>query len=519
MSDKAGRGERSIWLVGSMPPVGFWCGLVRRGWLTYNLRRGGSGTLDILPFATPTGNDHVRSPDTPVARPTSSGIDRLVGGMSGPLGRMWSHGFRILFVIDAVGLFGAMVVINLVRFGREWPTFSRSYYFVGFLIATAIHLVINYFYGLYEREPRLGRQRWLSRALVATGIGVSIQAVAFVFLDRYLMPRLNLVAFLFVGTFVLAANRRISRMLTQRRLGPPRVVLVGAGTEIALAARHIAATEREIELIGQVDDPAELRQALEAGGGTDVLLLGSSVLDQAFPEPITSLEARGIGFLKSVGARDTLLGLRSVREIAGMPFVPLLVHSFPPYKARLKRLFDLTLVVLTLPVTIPLLALMALYVLACAGRPVLYRQVRVGKGGRHFTVVKFRTMTRDAEATGVQLATTDDQRVVSGLRWVRDTRGDELPQLWNVLRNEMSLVGPRPERPELTTDIERQVAGWVRRHQLPPGLTGLAQVNGRYATSAEYKIGYDLQYIVNWSPVLDVQILAQTVFVVLSRRV
>ena len=82
----------------------------------------------------------------------------------------------------------------------------------------------------------------------------------------------------------------------------------------------------------------------------------------------------------------------------------------------------------------------------------------------------------------------------------------------------MSLVGPRPERPELTVDIERSVSGWVRRHQLPPGLTGLAQIHGRYATDPEYKIGYDLQYLVNWSPVLDLQILARTVWVVLSRR-
>lgn len=452
-------------------------------------------------------------------RAIAPGTEWLVRGLSGPLRRMWTHGFRFLFVLDAVGLFGALVLINLIRFGSEWPTYSLSFYLGGFLIATAIHLVINYFYGLYEREPRLGRRPWLSRALVATGIGVGIQATAFVFFDRYLMPRLTLAVFLFAGTFVLVVNRRVSRVLARRRQGLPRVVLVGARAEVELAARHIAATEREIELIGNVEDLADLKRELRRGGGTDVLLLGAAALDQAFPEPITSLEARGIGFLKSVGARDTLLGLQSVREIAGMPFVPLLVHSFPAYKARLKRLFDLALIAVTLPLTVPLLAFLGVVVLVRSGRPVLYRQTRVGKGGRLFTVVKFRTMTVDAEAAGPQLATVADQRVIRGLRWMRETRADELPQLWNVVRDQMSLVGPRPERPEMTTDIERQVAGWVRRHQLPPGLTGLAQVNGRYATSAEYKIGYDLQYIVNWSPILDLQILARTVLVVLSRRV
>ncbi len=98
-------------------------------------------------------------------------------------------------------------------------------------------------------------------------------------------------------------------------------------------------------------------------------------------------------------------------------------------------------------------------------------------------------------------------------------RADELPQLFNVLRGEMSLVGPRPERPELVSEIVARVPGYVRRNELPPGLTGLAQVQGRYGTDAEYKLGYDLQYLVNWSLVLDVQILVRTVWVVLSRRV
>ena len=98
-------------------------------------------------------------------------------------------------------------------------------------------------------------------------------------------------------------------------------------------------------------------------------------------------------------------------------------------------------------------------------------------------------------------------------------RLDELPQLWNVWRGEMSLVGPRPERPELTAQFEELIPGYTRRYEIPPGLTGLAQVHGRYDTDPEYKLGYDLQYLVNWSPVLDIEILVRTVWVVLARRI
>ena len=108
--------------------------------------------------------------------------------------------------------------------------------------------------------------------------------------------------------------------------------------------------------------------------------------------------------------------------------------------------------------------------------------------------------------------------MVPALRWLRRTRLDELPNLWNVVRGDMSIVGPRPERPELTEQFELVIPGYDRRHEIPPGLTGLAQVHGRYHTDPEYKLGYDLQYLVNWSPVLDLQIQMRTIWVMLTRR-
>jgi lipopolysaccharide/colanic/teichoic acid biosynthesis glycosyltransferase len=171
------------------------------------------------------------------------------------------------------------------------------------------------------------------------------------------------------------------------------------------------------------------------------------------------------------------------------------------------------------PVIVLVTAALALYVRVRAGAPVFYTQQRVGRDGRVFTLVKFRTMRTDAEKHGAVLATERDSRVVPGLAWMRSTRADEVPQLWNVLRGDMSLVGPRPERPEMIAAIAAEVPGYERRHELRPGLTGLAQVEGRYHTDAAFKLGHDLQYLVNWSLVLDVQILVRTIWVVLARRV
>jgi exopolysaccharide biosynthesis polyprenyl glycosylphosphotransferase len=449
-------------------------------------------------------------------------IERVVSKASRPLGFLWAHGFRFLVALDAIALYLLMVVISFVRFGFsfEWDTYPLSRYFVGFAIAMTIQLVINYFDGLYEREPRLGVRPWLPQALLATLIGVAIMGLAFVVLDRYLMPRLNLAVYAVLASFVLVANRHLSRRLALRRQGAPRVVLVGTPESVALADRHLGESDREAAVVARVNSPMMLSDAVATNDATDVLLLDVTAFGSVYPEPLNSLDARGVGFLQRVSARETLLGLKTVRQVAGMPFVPLRLHTVPTHKVRLKRFFDLVLVLTLSPLWIPVVALTALYVRVASGRPVLYQQTRVGRDGVDFRCIKFRTMVPDAEADGrARLASEDDDRIVPRLRWMRSTRADELPQLWNVLKGEMSLVGPRPERPELVAEIVERVPGYVRRNELPPGLTGLAQVHGRYGTDPEYKLGYDLQYLVNWSIVIDVQILLRTVWVVVSRRV
>jgi exopolysaccharide biosynthesis polyprenyl glycosylphosphotransferase len=445
-------------------------------------------------------------------------VDRAKNAVGRALGWMWLRGFRFLFVLDAVALFATMAAINLARFGWTWPTYPRSHYWAGFAIATAIHLLINYFAGLYEREPRLGYRPWLPRVSVATAIAVAFDGLAAVLTDRYLMPRLNLAVLLVVGTLVITGNRTLSRYLANRRRGPSRVLLVGESEAVALASAHFAAGHHA-EVVGTVANTAGLFDAVRSRRATDVLLLDLSAFADAFPEPLTALERDRIGVHQRVSAQETLLGLKAVSEIAGLPFTRMRTHAMANHQLRLKRLFDIVVVVCCAPLWLPALGVLALCVRARAGSGVLYRQTRVGLQGQHFVVFKFRTMHRDAEVDGVRLSERNDPRVVPGLGWMRSTRADELPQLWNVLKGEMSLVGPRPERPELIEQIEQDVAGYARRHELPPGITGLAQVNGRYETDPAYKLGYDLQYLVNWSIVFDVQILLRTVWVVISRRV
>lgn len=188
----------------------------------------------------------------------------------------------------------------------------------------------------------------------------------------------------------------------------------------------------------------------------------------------------------------------------------------PWHGSRGKRVLDLIGASLLLILCAPVMALAAAAVFVDSGRPVLFRQVRLGRNMRAFTVVKFRTMRKDAEeATGPVLASPDDRRVTAVGRFLRRTRLDETPQLYNILRGEMSLVGPRPERPVFVRQFMSEIPGYWGRFAVMPGLTGPAQVAESYHATAQEKLVHDLDYRERACLRTDIEILTRTVLVVL----
>ena len=429
-----------------------------------------------------------------------------------------SRGFRYLHLIDPVALYALMIGITVARFGFDWPTYARSHYFVGFAFATGIHVAIYYFGGMYEYEQRLGLRPWLPRATMLTAISILASAAAGLATGRYLMPRGNLAVLFVAAIAVMTLNRWLARRLRSQRYGAPRVLLVGNPDDISLARIHLADSGGDATVVGQTADTSGLLERVKELDATDVLLLSGGSLDDIYPHPLSEMEVRKIGVFHRLAPSDTLLGLQRSRQIAGMPFVALRTHAVPAYRLRLKRVFDLAVLMVLAPILFVLVGVVALYVRGRVGRGIIFRQVRVGRRGVPFTMLKFRSMQPDAEdGTGAVLAGHEDERVVSGMRWLRSSRLDETPQLWNVLRGEMSIVGPRPERPEFVKGLEELIPGYERRHDIPPGITGLAQIHGHYQTDPGYKLGHDLQYIVNWSPILDLQIMAETALVMIRR--
>ncbi|HLJ57948.1 MAG TPA: sugar transferase [Chthonomonadaceae bacterium] len=309
-----------------------------------------------------------------------------------------------------------------------------------------------------------------------------------------------------------------------------RVLVVGAGAVGCTLARNLMADGR-YTVIGFVDDDidggADLEYPLLGSRSTivsvieqyridDVVLAYAPTWQQQLAEELTVCHPQ-VCVRIVPSPFEALLRVEDVESFGDIALVRLVTRT-DGLKDVVKRALDILLSALGLVVLSPVLSLVALLVKLSSRGPVIFAQERTGRLGKTFVLYKFRTMIVDAETeTGPILAKgRNDSRITPLGRWLRATRVDEIPQLWNVLRGDMSLVGPRPERPFFVRQFELQSPAYAQRHQVRPGITGLAQVCGGYHTDARDKLRFDLIYVSHYSVWLDISILLRTLLVVLK---
>jgi exopolysaccharide biosynthesis polyprenyl glycosylphosphotransferase len=319
--------------------------------------------------------------------------------------------------------------------------------------------------------------------------------------------------------------------LAQKRIVKPRrVLLVGGGDSAAAIVTELDRDGKNpFELVGTVDDAAADSAAPALGG----LAALADVVEAQKPEIVVIagntdpaealdrlLDVARVGF-KVVSVPhffEHAFGRLPLQQLTPAWFMSVLHLHQRPSSRFAKRTFDVVGALVALLVAAPLFPLIALLVKLSPG-PIIYRQTRLGEHGRHFEMYKFRSMRADAEPGGqARWAEERDKRVTATGRVLRQTRLDELPQLWNVLKGDMSLVGPRPERPEFLEMLGQAVPFWTRRMLVKPGLTGWAQVKGDYAGDCAGtcdKLAYDLWYLRHRNVIVDLAICAKTVSKVL----
>ena len=411
------------------------------------------------------------------------------------------------------------------------PIFPRAAIFTLIMIGTMASS------GLYQSGLREGVWGIVVRLIVSFSLGFVAMLALF-----YLFPSLDigLGAFLIAfaaAIFGIAAGRYLFFKVSDHDALRKRTLVLGAGEdayEIAKLRRR--SDHRGLKLLGYIHLPHEQDVVDEAKIirsnkplpdlarelYVDEIVIAADDREEGFPvEEVVECKMSGIEVIDRVKFYERQLGKINIGLLRPVDIIFLDGFSHAVLRSYSKRAFDIVFSVVMLVLTSPVMGLTALASLVESRfkDPILYRQQRVGRNGRVFEVIKFRSMTVDAEKDGKAVwAGTNDARVTRLGGFIRKTRIDELPQLFNVLRGDMSFVGPRPERPQFVEELSAQIPYYGMRHRVNPGITGWAQVSYSYGASVEdakHKLQYDLYYIKNYSIFLDLAIILQTIQVVL----
>lgn len=449
----------------------------------------------------------------------------------------------LMVITEAAVLFGSMYLGTKLRFIWEGPGGAES--IIGpisprALVFTITMLIIMTAFGLFQRDSKQ-KEGWAweypIRFITSFMVGLVAMllifyAVPYLFLGRGAFALVFL--FAFVGT---ALTRlifvRLFKLDTMRR----RVLLLGAGSRSAKieGLDRDERGHRKFNLVGCLP----LTNSECCLDRTRILHDKGSILSIAKKYKIDEIvvgvrERRGGGLPADQLLECKLAGIEVVdlpsffeRETGQIqveslnPSWMIFSDGFgrSPLKEATKRAFDITASGLLLMITFPVMLVTALLIWLESGGPILYRQERVGENGRIFNVLKFRSMRQDAEHDGIpQWAKKQDNRVTRVGRAIRMLRIDELPQVFNVFKGDMSFVGPRPERPFFVEDLTKKISYYPSRHTVKPGITGWAQIRYPYGATVEdalQKLQYDLYYVKNHTLFLDLIILFQTAQVIL----
>jgi sugar transferase (PEP-CTERM system associated) len=408
-------------------------------------------------------------------------------------------------------------------------------------LITLICQVSLYYNDLYDLEVVNSRQELLIRILQSFGVACLVLFPVFWIFPKMVIHSSNVVAAaVLVGVLILLGWRMLITLAYRIYEVPKRVMILGTGSLAMdmVGALH-ARSDLSLKVIGLIggasEDTSMVPESLKVLGSMDKLeelaelhavnRVVVALSDRRGTLPIRELLAlklRGVEIDDAHSLYEKVTG--KIRTTALPPSWLVFGEGFQELhrKVRHKEVFDFFLALIAGVVALPIAAVVAVIVKLDSRGPIMFKQERVGYKGKPFMMFKFRTMRIDAEAIGgPQWASEDDPRITRAGRWLRKTRLDEIPQLWNVLRGEVSIVGPRAERPYFVEMLSEQLNYYAERHVVRPGITGWAQIRYPYGASVEdalQKLQYDLFYIKNLSFFLDLLIMFETVKIVLFGR-
>ncbi len=435
--------------------------------------------------------------------------------------RFFGHSVRIsvlvLALIEALTVYAAIFVIaTLVVYSPDGPSgLTSAAALPAFLIITMMLAL-----GIYEPDARASLATMTERLGVACVVGAGMGfGIIYLLGDIWVSPLYAIACASFSYGAVAIARYIFGQFLHFMPL-QRRIIVIGtpaSGESVSEVARLGSGGG---DVVGVID-PADAREGL-LGKARALDAAEIVVADRSAPLPAAALldcKAAGMRILDSLDFGELETGKVDLENLYPARFIFARNAGYAVWSMRAKRVLDVVVSGAAVVVLSPILLLAALAIRLDSPGSVFYRQTRVGLNGAPYEIVKFRSMRSDAEVAGKpQWAQENDSRVTRVGRFLRQTRIDELPQILNILKGEMSLVGPRPERPFFVEKLEEAMPFYAERHRVKPGLTGWAQIKYRYGATEEdarEKLRYDLYYVKNFNVLLDIFIMMRTVRVVL----
>jgi sugar transferase (PEP-CTERM system associated) len=448
----------------------------------------------------------------------------------------------VLLLAETTVMFGAIVAAVYLRLGsieaQNELLLRQGYLKAG--LATAFCLTAFYFYDLYDFLVMHDRRELVLRLVQALGLAWVALALTFYVFPRLMLGRgITLIALPLALALMVSWRVSIHWLLGHPQIGE-RILVVGAGANAVEVAREVLdRPDAGYRIIGFVDvgpelvgksllNPRVIGMTSDLDGivkreNVDRIVVAMGERRGQFPtDKLLHLSLTGdVSIEEGASFYERLTGRVSLSMIRPS----WLIFSGRGRQARIAGLFRngmhrfvaLVGAILSLPIAL----VTAIIIKLESPGPVLYKQERVGRNGRPFVLMKFRSMGVDAEKEGPVWATSGDERATRIGRIIRKIRVDEIPQFWNILRGEMSFVGPRPERPHFVSQLAQEIPYYEQRHLIAPGLTGWAQIKYPYGASIEdarQKLQYDLYYIKNQSLILDTIIMFETIKIILFGR-
>ncbi|GEQ32295.1 bacterial sugar transferase [Marinilactibacillus psychrotolerans] len=423
----------------------------------------------------------------------------------------------VIGIVDVIIYHFAILLSFLLRYNWELPernyqAFKEAdiYIYIGFIL-------LNILFGIYILYNKQKTDFLYLTIIIQLLMSIFIMAMTFV--GRWFaFPRTIILISFVVSTVLLFLWRMLIFKLYERIDGTKKVMVVGSEKNCKKAIHNFESSKNKRHVITKavIDDFYEnIKKHMDS---VDIVYLAGHIKDEEKTKIYDMLIRNKTKLFLNTSFENMILVNPNMMSIEDESVIEVSNFQIPPEDDLIKRMVDIAVSLVLTIIASPIMLITAILIKVTSKGPVFYKQVRITKDQREFNILKFRTMSATAEKdSGPVLATANDTRVTAIGKYLRSLRIDELPQLINVLKGDMSLVGPRPERPFFVDQFNQENPYYYLRHNVRAGITGYAQVYGKYATDFNSKLNFDLVYIKKYSFILDIKILLQTIKILFDK--